>query len=193
MKKAFEEDVMPEIERFVPVAFVKVALWREVLPVAVRSPASTVPPVRVLALSVPPVATENCRRPEIDKEVPVAFVKVAFWRLVVPFAIRSPFTVAVVLKTKSPVEVPPANWMAFVVVFPAFVTVWRLGVVPVGQLVPLARHTSWPFTYMTLEDTSAAWRLVPVAFVKLRVATVPEVDWSVVIVPFSDTKLSITL
>ena len=36
MKKAFEEDVMPDIERFVPVAFVKVALWREVDPRTVK-------------------------------------------------------------------------------------------------------------------------------------------------------------
>src|SRR5690348_109703 len=32
--------------------------------------------------------------------------------------------------------------MAFVVVFPAFVTVWRLDEVPEGQLVPSTKHTA---------------------------------------------------
>ena len=54
---------------------------------------------------------------------PVAFVKVVFWRLDWPLAVKTPLTVALVLKTKSAVDVPPANWMALVVVLPAFVTV----------------------------------------------------------------------
>jgi len=184
---------MPLMERFVPEAFVKVVFWRLVSPVAVRLPAVMVPPVMVLAWSVPPVATVNCKSPVMDSEVPVAFVKVVFWSELVPFAIRRPLIVAVVLKTKSAVEVPPANWMAFVVVLPALVTVCRFGVVPVGQFVPFARHTNEPFTYSAVELTSEACKLVPVAFVKLSVATVPDVDWSVVIVPLRDTRLSITL
>ena len=62
-------------------------------------------------------------RSETNKEVPVAFVNRTFWRLDWPLAVKIPLTVAEVLKTKSPVEVPPANWMALVVVLPAFVTV----------------------------------------------------------------------
>lgn len=74
-----------------------------------------------------------------------------------PRTVRRPLTVAEVLKTKSAVLVPPANWMAFVVVLPAFVTVWRFGVVPVGQLVPEARHTATPLTNTAVEDTVVAW------------------------------------
>lgn len=47
---------------------------------------------------------------------------------------------------KFPVEVPPANWSALVVVFPAFVTVWRSAAVDDGQFVPFCRHTFDPFT-----------------------------------------------
>jgi hypothetical protein len=65
LKKAFEDEVMPLMEREVPVAFVKVVSWRDVSPVAVRSPARIVPPVMVLAWSTPPVATENWRSPVI--------------------------------------------------------------------------------------------------------------------------------
>jgi hypothetical protein len=44
---------------------------------------------------------------------------------------------------KPAVDVPPANWIALVVVLPTFVTCWRFGVVDVaGQLVPFARHTA---------------------------------------------------
>jgi len=83
--------------------------------------------------------------------------------------VKIPFTVALVLKTKFPVDVPPANWMAFVVVLPAFVTVWRLDVVPLGQLVPFARHTAMPFTNMAeletvLAERVFAYKLEPVAF-----------------------------
>ena len=45
---------------------------------------------------------------------------------------------------KLPVEVPPANWIALVVVLPAFVTVWRLAAVPDGQLVPFERQGAKP-------------------------------------------------
>jgi hypothetical protein len=47
-----------------------------------------------------------------EEEEPVAFKKETFWRLLSPFAVKTPLTVALVLKTKSAVEVPPANWMA---------------------------------------------------------------------------------
>jgi hypothetical protein len=96
-------------------------------------------------------------RSETNKEAPVAFVNRTFWRLDWPLAVKIPLTVAEVLKTKSAVEVPPANWMARVVVLPAFVTVWRFGVVPVGQLVPEARHTAIPLTNIAVEDTVVAW------------------------------------
>ena len=39
------------------------------------------------------------------------------------------------------VVIPPKTVMLFVVTLPAFVTVWRFGVVPLGQFVPFARQT----------------------------------------------------
>jgi hypothetical protein len=126
--------------------------------------------------------------------VPVAFVKVRVWREEAPLAIKTPFTVALVLKTKSAVDVPPANWIAFVVVLPAFVTVWRLGVVPLGQFVPLARQTAMPPTKMAeevtvLADKVRAFSVEPVAFWKLSVAIVPEVEVRVVIEPFTEVSV----
>jgi len=56
------------------------------------------------------------------------------------------FTVRLPVTTKSFVDVPPLNTMAFVVVFPAFVTVWKLAAVELGQLVPFKRQTDEPFT-----------------------------------------------
>jgi hypothetical protein len=76
---------------------------------------------------------------EKEAFVPVRFVKM-------PFEANRFEEVTEPMNTKSPVEVPPANWMAFVVVLPAFVTVWRFGVVPLGQLVPFERQMLWPFT-----------------------------------------------
>lgn len=93
---------------------------------------------------------------ETNKEEPVALANVAFWREVLPSTVRTPLTVAEVLNVKSEVEVPPANWRALVVVLPAFVTVWRFGVVPVGQLVPLAKHTATPPTKIAEEVTVLA-------------------------------------
>jgi hypothetical protein len=101
-------------------------------------------------------------RSETKRDEPVAFKNETFWRLLWPLAVKIPLTVAEVLKTKSAVEVPPANWMARVVVLPAFVTVWRFGVVPVGQLVPEARHTATPLTNTAVEDTVVAWIVVGV-------------------------------
>ena len=129
-------------------------------------------------------------------EEPVAFVKVVFWREERPLAVKMPLTVALVLKTKSAVEVPPANWIAFVVVLPAFVTVWRLGVVPVGQLVPLARHTAMPPTKIAEEvtvvaDNVLAFNVVPVALPKLKVAIVPEVEVRFVIDPLIEVSVLI--
>jgi len=114
-----------------------------------------VPLVETKVSIVPLVAVTS----ETNKEEPVALPKVAFWRLVLPSTVRTPETVAEVLKTKSAVEVPPANCRAFVVVLPAFVTVWRFGVVPEGQLVPLARHTAIPPTNIAEEVTVVAERV----------------------------------
>lgn len=93
---------------------------------------------------------------DTNKDEPVALANVAFWREVLPRTVRTPDTVAEVLNVKSAVEVPPANWIAWVVVLPAFVTVWRFGVVPVGQLVPLAKHTATPPTKIAEEVTVLA-------------------------------------
>lgn len=129
-------------------------------------------------------------------EEPVAFVKVVFWSEDNPFAVKTPFTVALVLKTKSAVEVPPANWIAFVVVEPAFVTVCKFGVVPVGQLVPFARHTAMPPTKMAeevtvLAESVEALSVVPVALPKLKVAIVPEVETRFVIEPLMEVRVLI--
>ena len=58
----------------------------------------------VMAFNVVPVADVK------DKLDPVALVNVNCW------------------SERAPVDVPPANWMAFVVTFPAFVTVWSVPV-----------------------------------------------------------------
>ena len=55
-----------------------------------------------------------------------------------------------VFATKAPVDVPPANWMVLVVTFPAFVTDWRVGVVPAGQFVPSARQICLLFTVLSI-------------------------------------------
>lgn len=149
-----------------------------------------VPWVETKVSIVPLVAV----RSETNKEEPVAFVKVVFWREVLPSTVRTPETVAEVLNVKSAVDVPPANWIAFVVVLPALVTVWRFGVVPVGQLVPLAKHTATPPTKIAEEVTVVAESVLaereePVAFSKLKVAMVPEVEVRVVIVPLIDERV----
>lgn len=133
---------------------------------------------------------------DTNKDEPVALANVAFWREVLPSTVRTPDTVAEVLNVKSAVEVPPANWIAWVVVLPAFVTVWRFGVVPVGQLVPFARHTATPPTKIAeevtvLADKVLAEREEPVALVKLSVATVPEVDTRFVTVPLIEDSVLI--
>ena len=149
-----------------------------------------VPFVETSVSIVPFVAVRSVTK----REEPVAFVKVVFWREVFPRTVRMPLTVAEVLKTKSAVDVPPANWIEFVVVLPAFVTVWRFGVVPVGQLVPLAKHTAMPPTKIAEEVTVFALKVLafkeePVAFVKLKVAIVPEVEVRVVIEPLMAVRV----
>lgn len=169
---------VPEVaRRFVVVTEMAV---REVMVPFVETKVSIVPLVAV--------------RSDTNKDEPVALVKVVFWRLVLPRTVRTPETVAEVLNVKSAVEVPPANWIAFVVVLPAFVTVWRFGVVPEGQLVPLAKHTAIPFTNIAVEVTVVAesvlaYKEEPVAFSKLNVAIVPEVEVRVVIEPFTDVSV----
>ncbi len=73
--------------------------------------------------------------PLTNKLVAVALVAVTFCKFV-PSS-----TVSVLETTKAAVEVPPANTIEFVVVLPVFVTVWKFGVVPLGQFVPFARQT----------------------------------------------------
>ena len=65
--------------------------------------------------------------------------------------------------------------MALVVVLPELVTVWKLGEVPDGQLVPSARQTACPFTVVPAGNcaTPVTQRLVevtdvPDALVKVR-------------------------
>ncbi len=161
--KRFEEEAVTAVEvptvRRSPVAFVNVRFVmvplvakRFVVVTEMADKLVIVPWVETRVSIVPLVAVSK----ETNKLEPVAFPKVAFWRLVLPRTVRTPFTVAEVLNVKSAVLVPPANWRAFVVVLPAFVTVWRFGVVPVGQLVPLAKHTAIPPTKMAEEVTVLA-------------------------------------
>ena len=153
MAKRFEEEAVTAVEvvtlKRSPVAFPKVRFVmvplvakRLVVVTEVADKLVIVPFVETKVSIVPFEAVSK----DTNKLDPVAFVKVVFWSELLPRTVSTPFTVALVLKVKSAVEVPPANWMAFVVVLPAFVTVWRFGVVPVGQLVPFARHTATPFT-----------------------------------------------
>jgi hypothetical protein len=104
--------------------------------------------------------------------VAVASVKEAAAKVDVPVTVSGPVT------TKASVEVPPLNTIEFVVVLPAFVTVWRFGVVPVGQLVPFWRQTFVPFTVRKEKapfvekrlvlDAIVAKEVVNVAFVAVR-------------------------
>jgi hypothetical protein len=100
------------------------------------------------------VGMRSVTTPEVTpKNVVVTALAVTLFKVEVPETVRSLET------TKFPVDVPPLNWMAFVVVLPAFVTVWRFGVVPLGQFVPFARQTATPFTRTWVADT-----LPPVMF-----------------------------
>ncbi len=97
----------------------------------------TVEPPTVNVPNVPLFAF-NCvvdAIPLTNKLVAVAFVAVTFCKFV------PPSTESVLETTKVAVEVPPAKTIEFVVVLPVLVTVWKFGVVPLGQLVPSARHT----------------------------------------------------
>jgi hypothetical protein len=74
--------------------------------------------------------------------------------------------------------------MAFVVVLPAFVTVCKFGVVPLGQFVPFNKHTGEPFT-----NTPLAFNSVPEAVLKpSHEVEVPFVNDRFVIVPFVPNK-----
>ena len=64
-----------------------------------------------------------------------------------------------------PVEVPPANWSALVVVFPVFVTVCRFGVVPEGQFVPFERHGATPLMRICVVETEPMAANVTARFV----------------------------
>ena len=161
--KRFEEEAVTAVEvptvRRSPVAFVNVRfvmvplVAKRFVVVTEMADKLVIVPLEETKVSIVPLVAV---RSETKSEDPVALVKVVFWRLVLPSTVRTPFTVALVLKTKSAVLVPPANWRAFVVVLPAFVTVWRFGVVPVGQLVPFAKHTAIPPTKMAEEVTVLA-------------------------------------
>lgn len=69
------------------------------------------------------------------------------------------------------------NWISLVVVFPALVTVWKLGVVPEGQFVPSKRHTAVllikVFDERRVEPVIA--RVVPVVFVPVALPQVNSV------------------
>jgi hypothetical protein len=133
-------------------------------------------------------------RPVVVTLEPWAFVKVRPWREAEPSTVSVEETETVLPNTNAPVDVPPLNTKALVVVFPALVTVWRLETVPVGQFVPSAKHGSFPFTYscdveaMPETVTLVAATFVPVAFVKVaawsdvvpvavRLPTVAELIW----------------
>lgn len=128
--------------------------------------------------------------------VPVAFVNVSVERVVPPVTESVPVIVRLSVIANGPVDVPPANWIAFVVVFPAFVTVWKLAAVPDGQFVPLARQTCWPSTKSEAPEAEPnvrfdAKRLVAVAFVARRVVIVPFVAFNVAMVPFVEVRFVI--
>jgi hypothetical protein len=131
-------------------------------------------------------------------DVPVASVKVRPAITVVPVTVRLPWIV------KSPVEVPPWNPMSFVVVLPVLVTVWKLGVVPEGQLVPSFKQTAEPFTliadaFKVVPDAMAKpSQLVDVPFTKLRAplviepiaAVFPNRFVDVTVVPFNQVPVA---
>jgi hypothetical protein len=107
-----------EAKRLVPVAFVKVVFWRTVTPFTVRLPKRLrLVPEASVKLKVVTVEDPALKLPVRFSVVPEAFVYTRVARFVVPVTVRLPVIV------KLPVDVPPLNWMAFVVVFPAFVTV----------------------------------------------------------------------
>ena len=135
------------------------------------------------------VAPKLVAKPLVDVTlVPVAFVKVTPSSEELPPIVKAPVTLRSEVIANAPVDVPPANWMAFVVVFPAFVTVWKFGEVPDGQFVPLARQTFWPFTSKLEPDAvpkvkEEPNKVVAVAFVAVRL-----VDERVSIVPFDEVR-----
>jgi hypothetical protein len=177
----------------VPVALVKVTPAREETPVTESVPVAVRlevvrPPksVRVVVAKAPRFVTEarvsasaaaEGQPTPFCKQIPcpatVAEAKEAKFALKIdPVAltkVSKPLTLTDELKTKSPVEVPPPNWIAFVVVLPAFVTVWKFGLVLEGQLVPFAKQTAIPFTSTAVDVTieaerTPAFNVAPVAF-----------------------------
>jgi hypothetical protein len=178
---------------FVPVAFVNVTPLSEELPMTLRVPVAATfdavsPPNKVTdeVAKAPRFVTEASvsasdaalgQPTPFCKQIPcpatVAEAKEAKFALKIdPVAltkVSKPLTLADELKTKSPVEVPPPNWIAFVVVLPAFVTVWKFGLVLEGQLVPFAKQTAIPFTSTAVDVTieaerTPAFNVAPVAF-----------------------------
>ena len=80
-----------------------------------------------------------------------------------------------------PVDVPPLKTIELVVVFPALVTVWKLPVVPDGQLVPSARQTFCPFT-VVLAGRMVAPRTINVLLTVNNPVDVPPANWMVLVV-----------
>lgn len=89
---------------------------------------------------------------------------------VVVWALNVPVT------TKLAVEVPPAKIKASDVVLPAVATVCRLDAVPLGQLVPSARHTCLLLTTKLVVVTLVNNPLVAVKFVANRLVLVAFVN-----------------
>lgn len=80
------------------------------------------------------------------------------------------------MTTKLAVEVPPANIKASDVVLPAVATVCKLDAVPLGQLVPSARHTCLLLTTKLVVVTLVNNPLVAVKFVANRLVLVAFVN-----------------
>ena len=80
--------------------------------------------------------------------------------------------------------------MAFVVVFPEFVTVWKFGDVPDGQLVPFAKQTFWPFTISDEPDAVPNVNEEPKSEVAVAAVAVRLEDVRFVIVPLVAKKLA---
>ena len=135
----------------------------------------------------------------------VTFARFAFQRFV--FDPRA--YVASVDGRKLFVDVPPLNWMAFVVVLPPFVTVWKSAETLDGQFVPFWRQTENPFTAIEEAKIDVPEAVLnpkypdDVPFVKVRVGAVsvvmfavdPVKDWAyrlveVVLVPVAFVQVN---
>jgi hypothetical protein len=137
-------------ERRLPVAFVNPSV------VTVEDPAEKLPPN--------------------DSEVPVAFVNVNACKALNPAIVSVPVTLKLFVIANAPVDVPPANWIVFVVEFPALVTLWKFPVVEPGQFTPFERQTDWPWTNRLVpEATAKSKRDVDVPFANERPVVAKEV------------------